>query len=84
MTTEEVATAAGVAPATVRRWGRLGVLPPLQKISMGRRGTQTRWPLHAPEQARWVRSMLDTGHTFEEIRAALERGEFRSGSSDED
>jgi hypothetical protein len=32
--------------------------------------------LHAPEQARWVKAQLDAGFSFDEVRAALEAGEF--------
>lgn len=42
-----------------------------------RHGRSARWPLHAPEQAAWVRDRLEEGHTFEEIRAMLEAGEFK-------
>lgn len=84
VTTEQVAEAVGVSPVTIRRWGRLGVLPPGQVVFMGRRGRHARWPLHTVEQARWVDAQLAAGRTFEEIRAALERGEFRAASSDEE
>ena len=80
-TTEEIAAGVNVTPATIRRWARLGVLPPAQVVSMGRRGTNVRWPLHAPEQARWVLSKLEAGHTFAEIAAMLAAGEFRPSSS---
>lgn len=79
MSTDEIAAAVGVKPATIRRWARLGVLPPLKLVSVGRRGSQSRWPPHALEQARWVLDRLEAGLTFEEIRQALERGEFRAG-----
>lgn len=84
VTTEQVAEAAGVSPATVRRWGRLGVLPPQKVVFMGRRGRQSRWPLHTPEQARWVLSLLERGRTFDEIRAMLAAGEFQSSSTKDD
>lgn len=83
VTTEQVAEAAGISPATVRRWGRLGVLPPQQVVFMGRRGRQSRWPLHTPEQARWVLELLERGRTFDEIRVMLAAGEFRPSSSGE-
>lgn len=80
VTTEKVAQAAGVHPSTISRWVNLGVLPKPQVIFRGKRGKQTRWPPHAPEQAAWVKAQLDGGATFEEIRSALERGEFKPSS----
>lgn len=75
-TTEQVAAAAGVHETTVGRWLKLGLLPTPEVRNMGRRGRTTRWPLHAPEQARWVKAQLDAGFSFDEVRAALEAGEF--------
>ncbi|WP_434424140.1 MerR family transcriptional regulator [Nannocystis pusilla] len=75
-TTPEVAAAAGVAGVTVQDWSKRGVLPPYEIIHGGRRGKTSRWPLHAPAQAKWVKALLDEGHTFEEIRAKLAAGEF--------
>lgn len=80
LTTEQIAAETGISAATIRRWGRLGVLPAPTIAFMGRRGRQSRWPLHTPEQARWVLDLLDRGRTFDEIRSALERGEFRTSS----
>ncbi|HEY8380192.1 MAG TPA: helix-turn-helix domain-containing protein [Nannocystis sp.] len=85
LTTEEISAEVGVSKATLWRWARLGVLPEPTLVHMGRRGRHARWPLHTPEQARWVLGLLERGWTFEEIRAALERGEFAprtSGSED--
>jgi len=75
-TTEQVAAAAGVHETTVGRWLKLGLLPTPEVRNMGRRGRTTRWPLHAPEQARWVKAQLDAGFSFDEVRVALEAGEF--------
>ena len=81
-TTEEVAKAAGVHQTTVGRWLKLGLLPAPEVRNMGRRGRTTRWPLHAPEQARWVKTQLDAGFSFDEVRTSLEAGEFiASGTS---
>lgn len=75
-TTEQVAAAAGVHVTTVGRWLKLGLLPAPEIRNMGRRGRTTRWLLHAPDQARWVKAQLDAGFSFDEVRAALEAGEF--------
>lgn len=75
-TTSQVAAGAGIHETTVGRWLKLGLLPVPEVRNMGRRGRTTRWPLVAPAQARWVKGQLDAGFSFEEIRAALERGEF--------
>lgn len=82
VTTEEVCAAVGRSKATILRWSRLGVLPPYKTIYA--RGRSARWPAHAPAQARWVDRKLAEGHTFAEILAALERGEFVPESSDEE
>ena len=76
-TTEEVSVAAGASVDTVRRWARLGLLPMPQKVYRGRRGIALVWAPHAPEQAAWVKRRLDTGRTISDIKAALERGDFR-------
>jgi hypothetical protein len=76
VTTEAVALAAGVHPSTISRWVKLGLLPQPQVIYRGRRGKQTRWVAHAPAQAKWVQARLDAGLTFDEVAAALGRGEF--------
>ena len=77
-TTTEVAAAAGAHETTVGRWVKQGLLPTPTIINMGRRrGRTTRWPLHAPEQAAWVRARLDEGWTFPEVLEALARGEFK-------
>jgi len=77
ITTAQVAEAAGVSVATILRWKRRGVLPAPEVVHGGTRGHQARWPLHAPEQARWVLARLEARETFEEIAAALARGEFK-------
>lgn len=75
-TTEEVANAGGVSSSAVMKWVTKEVLPGYVVQYGGRRGRSARWPLHAPAQAAWVRERLDEGLSFEEIRDALERGEF--------
>ncbi|MBX7112642.1 MAG: helix-turn-helix domain-containing protein [Dehalococcoidia bacterium] len=82
-TTAEVAEAAGVTDSTVMKWAQRGVLPPYTTVHGGARGRAARWPLFAPEQARWVRGRLEEGLTFEEIRAMLAAGEFKSSSSED-
>lgn len=74
--TAQVCEAAKVSDATVMRWAKEGVLPPFERIFRGRRGSWARWPAHAPAQAVWVKSLLDAGKSFQEIREALARGAF--------
>jgi len=81
--TEQVAAAAGVHPATITRWVRRGVLPKPQAVWGGRYGRLTRWSPQAPEQARWVKTKLEARFTFVEIAAMLERGEFLPTNSGE-
>jgi hypothetical protein len=76
-TTEEVATAAGITGSAVMKWAGKQVLPAYTVHYSGRRGRSARWPLHAPEQATWVREQLDAGLSFDEIREALANGEFK-------
>jgi len=80
-TTEQVAAAAGVHETTVGRWLKQGLLPTPELRNMGRRGRMTRWPLHAPAQARWVKSQLDAGFSFDEVRVALKAGEFAASDA---
>lgn len=74
--TAHVCEAAGVTDATVMRWAKEGVLPAYERVFRGKRGSWARWPAHAPQQAVWVRSMLDAGKSFKEIREALASGAF--------
>lgn len=78
-TTAEVCEAAGVATSTAFDWSKKGVLPAYKTIAGGRRGRSSRWPAHAPAQARWVARMLEQGFTFDEIRESLAAGEFKGG-----
>lgn len=81
-TTEEVATAAGITGSAVMKWAGKQVLPAYTVHYSGRRGRSARWPLHAPEQASWVRVQLDAGLSFEEIREALANGEFKPSATE--
>lgn len=68
--TEDVAAAAGgVTRHTLRRWCERGVLPKPTLYGIGRGGTHNRWPAWAVARARWVRGMLDEGHTLDEVAA---------------
>lgn len=77
MTTEEVCVAVGKTRRTILRWSRLGVLPRFELAYS--RGKSVRWPSQTIEQAKWVDGRLAAGMTFGEIKAALERGEFKAG-----
>lgn len=81
VTTEAVCEAAGgIHLTTAHRWATWGLLPKPEKAFLGRRGTVARWPKIAIEQAKWVRERLDSGMTKDEVRQALDRGMFTSGS----
>ncbi|MBL9101075.1 MAG: MerR family transcriptional regulator [Myxococcales bacterium] len=75
-TTREIADSIQVSEDTVRRWARLGLLPPGRKVHRGRRGVGFVWPAETAAQARWVKSQLDAGLTPDDVRAALTRGDF--------
>lgn len=75
-TTEQIATAVGVTGQTIRRWAKLGLLPPPELSRRGRRGTVAVWPEHALAQARWVQKQLEAGRTVPEVRQALLEGDF--------
>lgn len=77
LTTDQVAEAAKVTVQTVRRWSKLGLLPPFRVVYGAQRGKRSYWPAHAAAQAAWVREQSDAGRTFDEIRAALAAGEFK-------
>ncbi len=81
-TTAEVCAAGGISGPTAFLWGQKGVLPAPRKVHGGQRGLSSRWPLHAPAQAAWVK--LDRGFSFEEIAAALAAGELKPSPSSED
>jgi len=76
VSTQQVATAAGVTDRTVFRWAKMGLLPTPKIVYGATRGKQTFWLPHAAEQAAWVRAQLNNGRTFAEILIALSEGEF--------
>lgn len=72
--TEDVAEAAGgVSTQTLRRWCDKGALPQPKLYGVARGGTHNRWPAWAVARARWVRRMLDAGHTLDEIAEQAQR-----------
>lgn len=79
VSTEEVCATVEKTRKTILRWARLGLLPPFEVVYA--RGKSVRWPAHAPEQARWVDSQLRAGFTFDEIKSALERGDFTASDT---
>lgn len=76
MTTKQIAAAVGVSEPTILRWGRMGLLPDKTVHFGGRRGRVALWPPHSIGQALWVLEKLNTHHTVEAIKAALQAGEF--------
>jgi len=77
VSTDAVAKAAGVVPATLTRWAERGLLPRPTKIFRGRKGNRHIWPPHAVEQASWVSARLADNWTHDEILEALKRGDFK-------
>jgi adenylate cyclase len=71
---EEAARRAGVAPATLRRWVREGLVP------LAADGT---WTPAAAAQARIVARLRERGHTLAEIRQANEEGRLAFGYVEE-
>ncbi len=77
VTAQEVADAAGVTPQTVRRWARAGLLP-LPTVYYGLKpGRHSFWAPEAPAQAAWVAAQISQGRTFQQIKEALEAGDFK-------
>jgi adenylate cyclase len=68
-TLAQVAESAGVAPATVRRWVKLGLVP----------GYEGRWTPSALAYVRVVARLRDRGHTLEEIKRASDSGQLAIG-----
>jgi len=67
--TKQVADAAEVSRATVRRWADTGLLP-LPTVYYGLKpGKHSFWADHAAVQARWVASQIAAGRSFEEMRS---------------
>src|SRR6185295_19567332 len=65
----EAARIAGVAPSTLQRWARGGVVP----VKEGR------WTTAAAAQARVVARMRERGHSLEELRRAVRDGRLAFG-----
>jgi adenylate cyclase len=64
----QVATRAGVTPATLRRWVEKGVIPD------GRRVTKDGWTPAAAAHARVVARLRERGHSLDEIKSATDEG----------
>ncbi len=76
-TSAEVCNAAGeIHTRTAHRWVAWGLLPQPMRVPIGRRGSVHWWPKITVAQARWVRARFDSGMLKEQVRAALERGDF--------
>jgi adenylate cyclase len=69
----EAAARVGVAPATLRRWARSGVIPQYEG----------RWTSAAVGHARIVSRMRERGHSLQEIRRATEEGRLAFGYVEE-
>jgi adenylate cyclase len=65
----EAARIAGVAPSTLNRWARGGVVP----VKKGR------WTTAAAAQARVVARMRERGHSLQELRRAVRDGRLAFG-----
>jgi adenylate cyclase len=69
----QVATRAGVTPATLKRWVDRGVIPD------GRKVTKDGWTPAAAAHARVVARLRDRGHSFDEIKEATKEGRLAYG-----
>ena len=69
MTLDQASKRVGVAPATLRRWVRQGVIPHYEGA----------WTPEAIGHARVVARMRDRGHSLQSIREATEQGRLASG-----
>src|SRR3954453_10518644 len=69
----EVATRAGVTPATLKRWVDRGIIPDGKKV------TKHGWTPAAAAHARTVARLRDRGHSFDEIEAATKDGRLAAG-----
>jgi adenylate cyclase len=69
----EAAARAGVAPATLRRWARTGVIPQYDG----------KWTPAAVGHARIVARMRERGHSLQAIRRATEQGRLAFGYVEE-
>ena len=68
----QVAQRAGVAPATVRRWVRMGLVP-------GHDGPPARWTPSAVAYVRVIARLRARGHTLEQIKHASDSGQLAIG-----
>jgi adenylate cyclase len=69
----QVATRAGVTPATLKRWVDRGIIPD------GKRVTKDGWTPAAAAHARVVARLRDRGHSFDEIKEATKEGRLAYG-----
>ncbi len=69
----EVASRAGVTPATVKRWVERGLIP------NARQATKDGWTPAAAAHARVVARLRERGHSFDEIKAATKEGRLAYG-----
>jgi len=65
LSTREAAEAAGVKPATLKRWAKTGVIPE-------RRGDEEGWTPSAVAHARIVARLRERGHSLDDVRRAGE------------
>ena len=70
LTTQEVASRAGVTPATLKRWVRAGLIP-------GADGSE--WSAAEAAHARIVARLRGRGHSIEQIRTATAEGRLAFG-----
>jgi adenylate cyclase len=73
LTLAQVATRAGVSPATVRRWVKDGLVPQYEGV----------WTQAAASHVRIVARLRERGHKIEQIRAASQSGGLAFGYMDE-
>ncbi|HEX8074089.1 MAG TPA: MerR family transcriptional regulator [Thermoleophilaceae bacterium] len=76
ITVKEAAEAAGVTPATLRRWARSGVIPEHD-------GDDSHWTPAAVAHARIVARLRERGHSLQEIRRAGAEGRLAYGYMEE-
>jgi adenylate cyclase len=69
LTLAQVASRAGVSPATVRRWVAMGLVP-------GYEGT---WTANAQAYVRVIARLRSRGHTLEQIKRASDSGQLAIG-----
>jgi len=69
LTLAQVAERAGVSPATVRRWVKIGLVP----------GYEGRWTPAALAYVRVVARLRSRGHTLEQIKHASDSGQLAIG-----